>query len=167
MPPKSLQNDIFCFESKLRIAVAVDTTDFRIFSPEFSWLNKYRARISPWWHFLYVLWAETLESPKWRFLILMETGKKEFWSLLNLPKMTFFWIELRKSPQNNIFSDQVKISTKRQLFFWSIFSKKNNNIAYRVLPLPPTCGFGLEFQPAVLSAGLEKSAGWWGGSTLY
>ena len=27
---------------------------------------------------------------------------------------------------------------------------------------PLTCGFGLEFQPAVLSEGLEKSAGWWG-----
>ena len=33
---------------------------------------------------------------------------------------------------------------------------------YRILPFPPTCGFGLEFQPAVLSEGLEKSAGWWG-----
>jgi hypothetical protein len=29
-----------------------------------------------------------------------------------------------KSLQNDIFSDQVKISPKRQLFFWSIFSKK-------------------------------------------
>ena len=33
-------------------------------------------------------------------------------------------MELRKSPQNNIFSDQVKISLKRQLFFWSIFQKQ-------------------------------------------
>ena len=56
--------------------------------------------------------------------------KKEFWSFLipeNLSKMTLFWIELWKSTQNNIFSDQVKISPKRQLFFWSIFSKKKTN----------------------------------------
>ena len=56
--------------------------------------------------------------------------KKEFWSLLipeNLPKMTFFGIELRKSPQHNIFSDPVKISQNDNYFLVNFFKKKKNN----------------------------------------
>ena len=53
--------------------------------------------------------------------------KKEFWSFLipeNLSKITFFWIELRKSTQNNIFFDQVKISQNDNYFFGQFFQRK-------------------------------------------
>ena len=38
---------------------------------------------------------------------------------------------------------------------------------HAVLLKNPGTGGKLEFQPALLSEGLEKCAGWWGGSILY
>ena len=41
-------------------------------------------------------------------------------------------------------------------------SRNRNLLRLQPTP-PPTCIFRLEFQPALLSEGLEKCAGWWGG----
>ena len=46
---------------------------------------------------------------------------------------------------------------EKSAFFFTFPIRLGRGGGYRILPLPPTCGFGLKFQPAVLSESVRSA----------